>query len=313
MKKIKISLAIIVIASIAIFSIRSLVIMNKPKVIVLPKNLFTERIEKEIDSLEKLPESKFCKDAYDNVLFLIDDYYKPHPPQYPYGRLGDTQLENNHWKENLTKNLFSVYAGKFLSQALYVFSHSNWEFDDLRFIRQEYQTLKKSNLLERDSPVDIKFAEFQAIFNKYDEIAGFISTCNGFSYSSSSSSDHFPITEVQAKISRAVTYQNNNLENGFVNNCKRLHDGLKEIPETLFRVHIRYLDKKINDWSGFYSNYSSQSDYVNNLYKPVKSEIDALDNAIYKVANFNSEYTRLTNKWSSDNSKAYSYSYPKMQ
>lgn len=311
MKTLKISLAVIVGAAIIIFIFRSLVFTSDPKKIALAKNPFTDRIEKEIESLSKLPESKFCKETFDNVQYLILDYYKPNPPKYPNGRLGKTQSENDQWKENLTKNLYSVYADKFISQALFVFRGTEWKVEDLHFIRNEYQTLQKSKLLQKGSPVDKKFREIQNIINKYDEIAGFISRCKGFSYSASGLSDHFPLSEIQGKISRAATYQNNSSENGYVDRCKRLHDGLKEIPQELFSAHVRYLDNKINQWSDLYSNYNSQSDYVNNLYKPIKSEIDALDNDIYHTGNFDNEYDRLSSKWSADNSRAYNYSYPR--
>jgi len=310
MKALKISLAAIVIAAIALFIFSSLVTIINPPRISMPKNQFTEHIEKDINALGKFPNIKFCKEENDNIKFLIDDYCKPHPPQYPYGRLGNTQSENDQWKENLTKNLYSAYADKFISQAIFVFRGSEWRNDDLNFIRSEYQSLRNSKLLEKGSPVDKKFTEIQTVFSKYDEIAGFISTCNGFSYSAFGLSDRFPISEVQGKISRATTFQNNHLENEFVNSCKRLHDGLKEIPQTLFRAHVRYLDNKVSKWSNLYSNYKSQSDYVNNLYSPLKSEIESLDNDTYKVGNFDGEYKRVLDKWSDDNTKAYTYSYP---
>jgi hypothetical protein len=309
MKTLKISLAVIVGAAITIFIFRSLVFTSDPKKIALAKNPFTDRIEKEIESLSKLPDSKFCKDAHDKVKYLIDDYYKPNPPKYPYGRLAKTQSENDLWKENLAKNLYSVYAEKVISQSFFVFRGAEWNIEDLQFIRNEYQTLQKSKLLEKGRPVDKKFTEIQTIFGKYDEIVAFISLCNGFSYASSGLTDRFPIHEIQARISRAVKYQNNSLENGYVDRCKRLHDGLKEIPQTLFRAHIRYLDNKVSQWSDLHSNYTSQRDYVSNLYSPLKSEIEALDKNTYNVQNFDSEYQRLLDKWSEDNTKAYNYKY----
>jgi hypothetical protein len=310
MKALKISLAITVVAAIVFFIIRSSVITSKAKQISSPKSQFTELIEKEIVALGNSPDNKFCKDKYNEVKYLIDDYYKPHPPQYPYGRFGKSQAENDQWKENLTKNLYSIYAEKFISQAFFVFRGSEWRIDALKFIRNEYQILRRSDLLEKGGPVDEKFAEIQTILNKYNEIDGFISGCNGFSYSASSLSDRFPLSDVQGKISQAATYRNNQMGNTYVNNCRRLQDGLKEIPEVLFKAHVRYLDNKINQWSGLYSNYNSQSDYANNLYKPLKSEIDALDSETYNVTNFDSEYERLSYKWSADNIKAFNFKFP---
>lgn len=307
MKAFKISLAAVVVLAIIIFVIWSWIDTGKGGEIALPKNQFTERIEKETKAISQFPDSKFCREAYDNVKYLIDDYYKPLPPKYPYGRYGNTQSENDQWKNNLTKNLYAVYAEKFISQSFNRFRGTEWNIADLNYIRRECQSLRKSGLLEKGSPVDKQFSEIQTILGKHDEIAGFISECKGFSYVSSSLLDRFPISDVQSRINQATTYLNNSLGNRYVNNCARLHEGLKEVPQELFRAHVRYLDNKINDWSGLYSNYNSQSDYANNLYKPLKNEIDALDNDIYQVEILDSEYNRLSNNLSLDNQAAYRY------
>lgn len=302
MKAVKISLAVIAIAAIAFFVIWSLTPPEKPEDTVLSKNQFTLRIEQEIDSLGNMPDNKFSQEVYKEIDYRINSYYDE-------GRLGENSSENDQWKENLTKNLYSAYADKFIKQAFYVFHGSEWNVEDLRFIRSEYQTLRKSGLLEKGSPVDKKFTEIQTIFNKYDEVVGFVNNSKGFSYSASGLSNRFPISEVRSKITQTRTYLSNRLENKYVNNCVHLRDELKEIPQSLFKTHVRYLDNKIIYWSEMYPNYASQSDYVNNLYKLLKSEIDALDNNIYNVPNFDSEYNRLSKKWSADNTKAYNYKY----
>jgi hypothetical protein len=299
MKALKISLVVTVIAIIVYF----LMLSSPPLPPPLPPspiNSFIERIEQEIDSLNKLSDSKFCKNFYEEINFHIETDYKA-------GHLGNTPLENNQWKENLTKNLYSVYANKFISQAIYVFSHSDWKIEDLDFIRSEYQILQKSIFLEKNSPVDKKFTEIQTIFSKYDKIVGFISACKGFSFSTSDLSSHFPISDVQGKIVQAATYRKSKLGDAYVNNCTRLHNKLKEIPQALFRAHIKYLDNKINRWSNLYSHYSSLNDYVNNLHIPLKNEIDSLNNGTYSVTDFKGVHKKLSDKWKADYTKADSY------
>lgn len=311
MKALKISLAVIVVAAIGTGVFLGIQNIIKPPSPPPAKNQFIAKIEQEIDSFGKLPDSKFCKGFYNDVAFHIDDFYRQ-------GKLGEynkdgkmykDSLNNVQWKENLSKNLYAAYADKFVKQVFYVFRGSEWKVDDLKFIRSEYQTLRKSSLLEKGSPVDKEFTKIQTIFDKYDEIVALISSCKGFAFSGTALSNRFPIADVQSKIARAADYRKNNLENGYVNNCIRLHDGLREIPQALFRAHVHYLDNKIDEWSEMYSNYNSHSDYVNNLNRPLKTEIDTLDNDIYNVSNFDSEYKRLSGKWSADNTKAYNYKY----
>ena len=268
-------------------------------------NRFIERIEKEIAALGNSPDGIFCQALYKEIAYLIDDYAKPVPPTYPYGRLGENQSENDQWKAILSKNLYSAYADKFIRQAFYVFSNSDWKTADLTFIRSEYQTLQKSNLLEKNSPVDQKFTEIKNILSKYDEIVKFIADCKKYAYTVYDMSSRFPTQEARDRISRAAAYRNSHLANEYVDNCKRLHDGLSETPQVMFKAHVKYLENKIKKWSGLYSNFNSQGEYEDILYKPLKSEISTLNNSMYNASNLNSEQNRLTRSLDADRTNAF--------
>ena len=309
MKTIKICLAFIVISAITFFTIRSLVTSSEVEKTSLIQNPFIELVVKKIDLISTLPDSKFNKDVYNEASYFIEEYLKPHPPQYPYGRLGESQSDNDQWKKILTSNLYSAYADKFIKQAFYVFNGSQWKSDDLILIRNEFQILRKSPFLAKHSLVDNRFAEIQTIFAKYDEINNFITSCKYFYYPGTGSAlaNQFPIDQVRGKIEREKKYRIGHLENSHVNNCLRLHNELKEIPQTLFYKHVFYLDEKIKYWSGVYSKYNSQQAYSNSVYTPVKNEINALEKEMYNSPDFDSEYTNLMNKWDADATKAYKY------
>ena len=302
MKTLKISLALIVIASIGTGIFFWFIGKTAPDRVKAPENQFTARIEQEIEKLKTKSVMSFCKEIYNEIELQINDFYNQ-------GRFGNNQTENDQWKEDLEKSLYSVYAEKFIKQAFYVFSKPEWVDGDLTFIQNEKNKLNRSRLLESGSPVAQEFAKIQNILNKYNEINNFISICNNFAYNGTALSDRFPIADVEAKINHAASLLSNNLENKYVNNCTRLHHGLNQIPQTLFNAHVRYLDNKIDYWSDMYSNYNSQSDYSNLLNRPIKTEIEDLDNEIYTVSNLELEYNRLLTKWSNDNTKAYNYNY----
>jgi hypothetical protein len=300
MKALKISLAVIVAVAIGagiFFWIQNL---EDKGTVKAPENQFTRKIEQEIDQLKAKPDTEFCYDFYKEVTYHINDFYKQK-------RFGNNQSENDQWKENLEKNLYSAYAEKFIAQAFVIFRGSEWKSEDLKFIRSEEKTLRESNLLESGSPVAQKFKQIQIIFNKYNEITVFISSCKSFGYSGTTLSDRFPIADVKSKILRATTLRNNRLDNEFVNNCTRLHDGLKEIPQSLFRTHVSYLDSKITYWSEMYSNYNSQKEYKELLFDKLKAEVDILNDNTYNVGNLRSEYNRLINKLNADSQRAYDY------
>jgi hypothetical protein len=162
-------------------------------------------------------------------------------------------------------------------------------------------------MLERNSPIDQKFNEIKMIFSKYDEITGFISSCKGFSFSQTGLDIPFPYNDVKNKIYAANSYRDNRLGNSYVNNCTRLHNELKEIPQVLFRAHVRYLDNMISSWSNMFTNYNTQKAYVSSLYTPLLNKIDEMDNDIYNVSEFSNEYSRLKNKWEADGANAYNH------
>lgn len=273
MKAVKIILAIVVVAIIGFFVTKWLINIPPPPPIDLPKNPYTERIEREIDSLKKMPESKFCQTYYNDVQYRINDYFNQE-------FLGKNLIYNSQWQEILSKNLYSAYAPKFVEQAMYVFSRSEWKNDDLKFIRNEVKNLKSSAYLGSTGLVT-SFDEINSILTKYDEINNFIDACKGYTYSNYDLESTFP--DVSDKIQKSRAYITNNLDNSYVNNCTRIKEGLQEIPKILFDKHINYLKKKITDNGARYDEYTYQLDYSNTIYTPLKRQVDALDNEIYGI------------------------------
>lgn len=304
MKAIKISLAIIVIAAIAFFVINAIDPTPPPPPPPSTKTGggITETIVQEIDHISKTPNNKFSKAEYDLVVYHIDDNHKNK-------KLGSNSSENDQNKTNLSNQAYAVYADKFIQQAFYVFNHPVWNPADLSFIRAENSRLKSSSLLGAGTPVSKKFSEIDQILKKHDEISAFITSCKKFSSYKTGLTDQFPFADVNRMISQAAAYRASGLGNTYVKNCSRLQDGLKDIPKDLFFAHTRYLDNKIKYWSGMYVNYGSFKTYADNVYKPLKQEVDQLDNSIYKVSNFEEEKNLLKAKWQKDADKAYDYFY----
>jgi hypothetical protein len=305
MKAIKIILAVVVIAVIGFFAVKSLVNIGGTGTYEPPINQFTEKLNYEIDTvLPKMPDSKFCPEKYAEIKGLISIWHKEN-------RLGKDNLDtlgNRLSKEFFESNLYSRYAEKFCKQADFVFHRSEWEIKKLQFIRSEYKTLQKLSFLQAGSPVANKIDAIRRIIAKYDEIASFIGSCRSFFYSGSGLSDGFPVSDVAKKISQAKALRNNGL-GSYVGNCTRLREGLLEVPQSLFRAHVRYLDKKLNEWTGLYSNYNSQKEYKELLFDKLKAEIDRLDNDIYGIGKSEADkaYDRLKDKLDADSRDAYNY------
>jgi len=310
MNKLKITLFVMVLTAIVagIYCwIDKIKIPEDPKP---PTNQFTQRIEDSIEALKTKPINEFCAPYYNQVTSDINMFSKPLAKTHPFGRFGNSPLENDTWEKNLLKNLYSAYTDKFIQQTKFVFSNPVWNATDLAFIQSEVTKLKSSSFLVHGSRDYNEFVSIQAALNKYKVIASFIWSCKAYSYSKTGLSDRFPIADVHGKIKYAAGLRGAGLENEYVNNCIKLHNDLKDIPQTLFNKHVKYLDGKINYWSDKHSHYSSTLDYNENLHNHIRAEIKEMDNNIYKVSIFNNEYQKLLTKWTADYSKAYVFKYP---
>jgi len=177
----------------------------------------------------------------------------------------------------------------------------------LKFIRSEAGTLQSSVYLDTKSTVAKSFENIRSILAKYDEIERFISTCNNFSYSHFGIGDRFP--DVSANIKKSRDYLAKNLENTYVNNCTRLKNSLREIPQKFFDKHISYLRTKIAQHANRYKEIEFQPEYFNTIYTPLRNQIDALSNNIYGIINddFNRGYNELDNMLRDFNRQATDY------
>lgn len=300
MRIVKISLAIAVIGIISFFVIQSLGGSPKIDKVAPPGNPLAQKIEQEIKSLSNLPENKFCNVKYNEVKYYIDDYYKSQ-------LLGKNKYENNQWKEILSKNLYSVYSSKFIKQSYYVFNKSEWNIQSIAFIRSECITLRKSEFLEKGSPIDNSYSKIQLILSKYDEINNFVASCKGFSYSDYSLNSTYPLLNIKQKIARVAVYKKNKLENDFVNNCVRIHNQLNEIQQSLFNSHYKYLLNKFRNWQELYSQYNSFNEYRSILFMPLKRELDLMDNTIYHASDFKNKHDNLEDILQTDSRNAYNH------
>ena len=311
MNKLKIILSTIVIVSIlagTIFWIQSNQTIPPIKKV---ENQFTREIEKEIASIKIRPDNQFCKENYLLIVSHINDWYKPAPPQHPFGRFGKNQLENDQWKEDLERNLYAAYSDKFIKQAKYVFRGTQWNPSDLAFIQVEKNRLKISKLLASGSTVDKEFSSIQAALNKYNEITGFIYSCKGYSFINTDIQASFPIETIQVKLNRSSVLQKNNLENVYVNNCERLRRELKEVPKYLLNAHVNYLNNKINQLSNKWCDCGSHKEYTLFLHNRIKNEINDLSNtSIYVGMDIDSKCALLYSRWAADNLNAYNSKYP---
>ena len=295
MKILKIILPIVTIALIGFFVFKSSIdSTSPPPVIDVSETGADKEMVKLLDSLNNYPANMFCHDFYKEIQSAINNHYR-----------GDVlSLADS---TNLSRDLYSVYATKFVQQAKYVLQRSDWKNGDLTFIQSELDELSGSVYLDPTSPVADEFNSLNKALNKYYEITIFISLCNSFSYTNYSMNDKFP--DVSEKINKASNYLLRNLDNVYVNNCTRLKEGLKKIPKILYDKHIEFLSTKIIQNSNRFDEFDTQPDYNYAIFAPIMSEIQSIDRGLYGITNadHSKNKTNLIDVLSKDNTKAYAY------
>ncbi len=304
MKYIKIGIAVLVLAGIVFFTVKSVDFTSNTtdKIeISKPENQFMQRIEQEIAKLDSVSGLQESGKHYQKVVYLIGDFKQ----NKKFDSIPET---NQQWAESFQKKTYALYVDKFIQESFKIFKGSEWGYKDLQFIRKEIGSLQKSSFLEKNSSANESLAKIQRVLNSYSEIASFVSQCKRFRYLSDRLEDKFPLDEVRQKLLKVKEYQS---RGGYVKNCTRLRKQLNAVPQVLFNAHIAYLDNKIDNWSNLYMQYNTQRDYSEKLYFPIMKEVYSLSRAVYTfVPNFDKEYERLKDKWKADNRKAYNHQYP---
>lgn len=303
MKVLKIILAIAVLAVLGYFGWNgreSLFSTNTDSIEIDTKNPYITRIEKEIDSLSLMPNHTFSQEFYKAIQYRINDYQNQ-------SLFGENEKDNHQWHDILSKNLYTTYAPKFIDEAMEVFNSTEWPYQDLRFIRAEKDTLQTSEYLQVGSPVSNSFNNIGIILSKYYEVNRFISSCQRIGFSNYNLQDQFP--NLEDKINRTNRYLGNNLENSYVNNCIRLKKELRKIPRLLFNKHVSYMQNKIEHHSNQFQRYESQRRYHEELYEPLKKQLEILEVNTYNISSRDhyNAYRDLEISLNLDNREAYKY------
>ena len=276
MKAIKIILAIVVIALLCFFSCE--MCKNRP----IPSgdtaftpNLFQQTIKDSLISLGNNPTDNFCSEFYQELGSQIELYSSQ--------QLFNTNVNsNNEIAEDLRRNLYSVYAEKFVKQAMRVFAKSSWSSSELNFIKGELETLKTSAYLDPSgSAASAQFHTINEILAKYYQIVNFNNHWMNYKCNNYDLSAGFP--DLSSPIKQSKAYLNTNMGNSYVNNCTKLKNTLVRIPKTLYNKHVKYLKIKIEKNAGRFTEFESQPQYVTDIYEPLQAQVNSLDGNVYGI------------------------------
>lgn len=262
------------------------------------KNVHIQKINTDIGELSNMSPNQFSKSSYKDILYRIEEAHEQR-------LLGTSVSDNLRWKKILMKNLFSRYVTQFLKESMYVFENNTWKVDKVKFINKEHKVLKASEYMDANSDIATKLNKISAILTKYYEINKFLIDCNAFKHEIYSIDEQYP--DVSDKLNKAKRYLNNKLDNRYVNNCTRIKDKLKKIPDVMYQKHIKYLDNKLLFRLGeSWKNYPNQREYAEKLYKPLEEQLLLLEDDVYGVS-YDDDLEALLKKLSNNANDAHTY------
>jgi hypothetical protein len=305
MKTIKITLTVVVLLAITVSAIWGFMSLSKGDEAQAPINTHTKIIEAKISTLNNLSESSTSKNLYGEIKYYIED-------DFSRNKLGATQLENDQMRNMLLNSLYATYAEKFLNQAFNVFKGSAWEIDKLSFIRNENLSLQReghqNGFLELNGSIDKKFNEIKNIFTEYDKVNIFINKCKNISeFLDYEIATQFPIFKVEEYLKGSKEYLKSIAETNLLKNCDRLRNDLITVPQILFTAHVKYLEAKINQWSGKYVEQVTWNNYRKNLFLPLDAELEKIYQKFYSEDSSNIEFNRLSAILKANSTDAYGY------
>lgn len=239
----------------------------RPGEITPPKNQEVEGIQQDIEALDKMPANTFCVSTYEEIAYKIRD-------DRENKLLGEKDSDNERWAEILSKRLHAAYSSKFVRQAWYVFKGTTWNTGDIKTIKSQTEKLMKSQYLENGTALYDSLAQIQKILKEYDNLTGFIASCQGYSFQDNGLGVYFP--DMRDRITRSKTKPSYP-----VSNCTRIGEGLSKIPAALFKKHKNYLLNKIAKYGSTFSDYDSYKDFQEQVCNPLNNQIRDLNNRNY--------------------------------
>lgn len=273
MKTIKILLAVVVLGAIGYFIWQS---YADPGVKVAPTvtgNQFVDKIRHEIDSLSKLSSNDFNGEFYRNIQYRIDQWNTQQ-------LLGNTKTECENQRDNLSRDLYTVYVSGFIIKAFGVFRSNDWDSRDRIYIANETQELINSPYLDQNSEVYQRLENIKAILDQYNNVQNFVNGLNSYL-----DSGPFDIDDSMNWLALTKDLKDRALGNSYVYNCTRFHEILNSAPQRAYNKHFNSVRSQIYARAGEYRNgrftgtswAQLASDYRDKVYEPIVDDLSYLD------------------------------------
>jgi hypothetical protein len=237
-------------------------------------NTFINAIDQQIESIKNSDRKVFSKKLYEETIYSINEAKKNNKitPQ---------------WAKNLAQKAEFIYHDKFIQEAHFVFSKSEWSLADINYVRNEINRLSHSAYIESKTELN----KLNKVLTEYSAIQSFLAKAKGYSVTNNvkSLSEGFDLQVSKVYIENAMKMSKTNSD---VRNNKSLISQLGNVKTWMYQKHLDFLTKKYDYISGVdCKSFPDYSQYYNNVCMPMFNELNLFKN------NANELYAVITEMW----------------
>lgn len=236
-------------------------------------NTFINAINQQIESIKNSDRKTFSKNLYEETIYSINEAKKNNKitPQ---------------WAKNLAQKTEFIYHDKFIQEAHFVFSKSEWSVTDLNYLRNEINRLSRSAYIESKTELN----KLNKVLAEYNAIQSFLAEAKNYSVSNdiTNLSDGFNLQTTRIYIDNALKMSRTNSE---VRNNKSLISQLGNVKTWMYQKHVDFLNKKYDYISEINCSNYGYYNYYNQVCTPMFDELNLFKN------NANDLYSVSTEIW----------------
>ena len=236
-------------------------------------NTFINSINQQIETIKNSDRKTFSKTLYEETIYSINEAKKNNKitPQ---------------WAKNLAQKTEFIYHDKFINEAHFVFSKTEWNVTDLNYVRNEINRLSRSAFIESKTELN----KLNKVIAEYNAIQAFLAKAENFSVTNNITnfSDDFDLQTSRVYIENALKMSRTNSE---VRNNNSLISQLGNVKTWMYQKHLDFLNNKYDFINRISCSTYGYYNYYNQVCNPLFNDLNIFKN------NANELYLVSTDMW----------------
>jgi hypothetical protein len=227
-------------------------------------------LQKSIDSIKNQPTSIMNIRIYHNALNYMEIYY------------GGEELAK---RDKAFQELYAAYMPKFVDQAFYYLSSTEWNADKITLIEKEARELRNSKYLQQGSDKFKKLTQIIQIVELSRDISSFLISCKDYTPPADYGISTLYPSEDLGFLAQSDLYKSKSKYKDYVSKKPGISMEMSDLGRMLFDKRINYTAEKLNHHSTCYCEYdfNQQKIWLVDKKQVLELQIDAISHSDYGV------------------------------